>query len=182
MVERITTPAKYAVVHLHTRWARKSWPLERWSELLREVLKFMPHILLSCGPGEEEVSEAKALCDKLGSQVTTTAGRASWSELASLLHKASFFIGVDTAAMHLAAAARCPTVCLFGPSPIYEYHPWKVKNWIISPQDCLGKDEAKKILENELMKEIPVDRVLAACRAAWEFSEGDVPELKKSSS
>jgi heptosyltransferase-3 len=98
------------------------------------------------------------------------------------LHKASFFIGVDTAAMHLAAAAQCPTVCLFGPSPIYEYHPWKVKNWIISPQDCLGKDEAKKILENELMKEIPVDRVLAACRAAWEFSEGDVPELKKSSS
>ena len=181
MVEWVSTPEKYAVVHLHTRWARKSWPLERWIELLGEVLKFMPHILLSCGPGEEEVSEAKALCDKLGSQVTTTAGRASWSELASLLHKASFFIGVDTAAMHLAAAARCPTVCLFGPSPIYEYHPWKVKNWIISPQNWLVEDQAKKIPINELMSEIPVDRVLTACRAAWEFSQQDLPELQKSS-
>jgi heptosyltransferase-3 len=141
----------------------------------------MPHILLSCGPGEEEVSEAKALCDKLGSQVTTTAGRASWSELASLLHKASIFIGVDNAAMHLAAAAGCPTVCLFGPSPIYEYHPWKVKNWIISPQDWLGEDQAKKIPVNELMREIPVDRVLAACRSAWEFSQQELPELQKSS-
>jgi heptosyltransferase III len=181
MVEWDSTPSKYAVVHLHTRWARKSWPLERWIELLGEVLKFMPHILLSCGPGEEEISEAKALCDKLGPQVTTTAGRASWSQLASLLDKASFFIGVDTAAMHLAAAAGCPTVCLFGPSPVYEYHPYKVKNWLISPKDWLGEDQVKKIPINELMREIPVDRVLPACLAAWEFSQQDLPELKRSS-
>jgi heptosyltransferase-3 len=181
MVKWDSTPEKYAVVHLHTRWPRKSWPLERWIELLSAVLKFIPHILISCGPGEDEVSEAKAICDKLGSQVSTTAGRASWSELASLLHKASFFIGIDTAAMHLAAATGCPTVCLFGPSPVYEYHPWKVKNWIISPQDWLGEDQAKKIPVNELMREIPVDRVLAACRSAWEFSQQNLPKLQKSS-
>lgn len=182
MVPRDSIPSKYAVVHLHTRWARKSWPIERWTDLLREVLHFVPHIVLSCGPGKEEVAEAKALCDKLGPQISTTAGRASWSQLASLLHKAAFFVGVDTAAMHLAAATGCPTVCLFGPSPVFEYHPWKVKNWLIRPHDWLGEEAAKKIPSSDLMNEIPVDRVLAACRAAWEFSQNhsqhDLPELK----
>jgi len=181
MVEWTATQEKYAVVHLHTRWARKSWPIERWRELLRGVLQFVPHIILSCGPGHAEVTEAKALCDQLGPQVTTTAGCASWSQLASLLRKAAFFVGVDTAAMHLAAATGCPTVCLFGPSPVFEYHPWKVKNWIIRPQEWLGEEAAKKIPTSDLMNEIPVDRVLAACREAWEFSKHDLRELNKSS-
>jgi heptosyltransferase-3 len=181
MVPWDSVPSKYAVVHLHTRWARKSWPIERWTELLREVLHFVPYIVLSCGPGEEEVSEARTLCDKLGPQVTTTTGRASWSQLASLLHKASFFVGVDTAAMHLAAASGCPTVCLFGPSPVYEYHPWKVKCWIVNPRDWLSEEQAKKVPINELMREIPVDHVLNACREAWEFSQQDLPKLTNSS-
>jgi heptosyltransferase-3 len=182
MIPWDSAPSKYAVVHLHTRWARKSWPIERWTELLREVLHFVPHIVLSCGPGREEVAEARALCDKLGPQMISTAGRASWSQLASLLHKAAFFVGVDTAAMHLAAATGRPTVCLFGPSPAFEYHPWKVKNWLLRPQEWLGEEATKKIPINNLMNEIPVDRVLAACRAAWEFSHNhsqqDLPELK----
>ena len=145
-------------------------------------MDFEPHIVLSCGPGKEEVAEARALCDNLGPQMTTTAGRASWSQLASLLHRATFFIGVDTAAMHLAASTGCPTVCLFGPSPVFEYHPWKVKYWLLRPQDWLGEEAGKKIPTNDLMKEIPVDRVLAACRATWEFShihlQQDLSELK----
>ncbi len=180
MVPWDSAPSQYAVVHLHTRWARKSWPIERWRELLREVLQFVPHIVLSCGPGDVEVTEAKVLCDQLGPQVTTTAGSASWSQLACLLRKAAFFVGVDTAAMHLAAATGCPTVCLFGPSPVFEYHPWKVKNWIIRPQAWLGEEAAKKIPTSALMNEILVDRVLAACREAWEFSKDDLRELNKS--
>ena len=175
-------PSKYIVVHLYTRWARKTWPIERWTELLHEILHFGPHIVLSCGPGEEEIAEAKSLCEKLGPGVTTTAGRASWSQLAYLLHKAVFFVGVDTAAMHLAAACQCPTVALFGPSPVFEYHPWQVKNWVIRPHEWLGAEVAEKIPTNNLMNEIPVDRVLAACRAAWEFfhnhPQHDLSELK----
>jgi len=36
--------------------------------------------------------------------------------MAGLLYSGSLFIGVDTAAMHLAAACQTPTVALFGPS------------------------------------------------------------------
>jgi ADP-heptose:LPS heptosyltransferase len=75
---------------------------------------------------------------------------------------------VDTAAMHLAAASQCPTVALFGPSPVFEYHPWKVRHQMIRPQDWLGEAAAKTMPREELMREIPLDQVLTACREAWE--------------
>jgi ADP-heptose:LPS heptosyltransferase len=68
--------------------------------------------------------------------------------------------------MHLAAAAGCPTVSLFGPSPAFEYHPWQVKHWMIRPQDWLNEDDVKKIPRDSLMEQISVVRVLAACRDA----------------
>jgi len=158
----------YAVVHFHTRWAYKSWPLERWENLLRSVLEFVPRVVLSCGPGQEEVAETRLLRERLGDRCVSTDGQARWSQLAWILSRAAFFVGVDTAAMHLAAATGCPTVCLFGPSPEFEYHPWKVQHWMIRPQDWLGDEPAAAIPRDDLMREIPVEKVLAACREAWE--------------
>ncbi len=156
----------FAVVHFHTRWPRKAWPLDRWEELLRGLLEFTPAIVLSCGPASEETSAAATLVEKLGPRVISTAGSADWSQLAWLLDRALYFVGVDTAAMHLAAAVGCPTVCLFGPSPAFEFHPWNVKHWMIRPQDWLDEEAVKAIPRDALMREIPVSRVLAACREA----------------
>lgn len=98
--------------------------------------------------------------------MVSTLGNADWAELAWLLDRAAFFIGVDTAAMHLAAAVNCPSVVLFGPSPVHEYHPWQTRYWMLRPQDWLGEDKAKEIPREKLIAEIPVDRVLTACREA----------------
>jgi ADP-heptose:LPS heptosyltransferase len=40
-------------------------------------------------------------------------------------------VGVDTAAMHLAAACQCPTVAIFGPSSVAEWRPWKVAHRLV---------------------------------------------------
>jgi heptosyltransferase-3 len=77
---------------------------------------------------------------------------------------------VDTAAMHLAAACQCPTIALFGPSPVFEYHPWHVKHQMIRPQDWLSEAAAKAMPCDELMREIPFDRVLTACEEAWKYA------------
>jgi heptosyltransferase-3 len=114
------------------------------------------------------------LAAKFPGKVVSTEGRASWTPLAELLHEASYFVGVDTAAMHLAAAAGCPTVCLFGPSPAFEYHPWQVKHWMIRPQDWLSEDDVKKIPRDSLMKQISVDRVVAGCLDAAGLSSTKV--------
>jgi heptosyltransferase-3 len=153
----------FAVLHLHTRWKRKSWPMDRWEALIPQLLKIVPRLLISCGPDAAEVNSARSLCEKFGPRVQTTAGMTSWSQLAWLLRRASFFVGVDTAAMHLAAACDCPTVALFGPSPVFEYHPWQVKNWVLHPQNWLDEEKIKSMLG------IPTDQVFAACLSAFQY-------------
>jgi heptosyltransferase-3 len=157
----------YCVIHAHTRWPRKSWPMENWERLVEALLEFTPGIVLSCGPDAGEIEASRRLCEKFGARMRSTLGRASWTQLAWLLKNAAFFAGVDTAAMHLAAACHCPTVALFGPSPAFEYHPWKTPHWMIRPIDWPGEDEAKKMPPQKWMERIPVENVLAACREAW---------------
>ncbi|MFZ9920941.1 MAG: glycosyltransferase family 9 protein, partial [Terrimicrobiaceae bacterium] len=152
-------PEKFCVIHLHTRWERKSWPLARWEELIAGLLPIIPKVVFSCGPGTEEREQSLALIENTGSQVVSTLGKASWPELAWLLDRAAFFVGVDTAAMHLAAAVKCPSVVLFGSSPVHEYHPWQARHWMLRPQDWLGDEEASRIPREKLMTEIPVNRV-----------------------
>jgi heptosyltransferase-3 len=158
----------FAVLHMHTRWERKSWPMDRWEALIPQLLELVPRLLISCGPDPAETASANRLCERFGPRVKTTAGTANWCQLAWLLRRARFFVGVDTAAMHLAAACQCPTISLFGPSPVFEYHPWHVKHQMIRPQDWLGEAAAKAMPREELMSEIPLNRVLVACQEAWQ--------------
>jgi heptosyltransferase-3 len=152
----------FAVLHLHTRWKRKSWPMDRWEALIPQLLKIVPRLLISCGPDVAEINSARSLCAKFGHAVKTNAGTSNWAQLAWLLQRARFFVGVDTAAMHLAAACKCPTVALFGPSPVYEYHPWMLRHWMVRP-DAASQQEAS----NEgRMDDIGLDAVLNACKEA----------------
>ena len=51
-------------------------------------------------------------------------GKADLLTAYACLKRASLFIGNDSGLMHLAAAAGCPTVGLFGPSDDRLYAPW----------------------------------------------------------
>lgn len=123
----------YAVVHAGTRWKRKRWPLEKWVELGRWLGRQVPQMVLSVGPDPEEVRLAAELRAAWGAQTLSTEGRLSWAGLAGLLYGARLFVGVDTAAMHLAAACQCPTVAIFGPSNPVEWAPWRVEHRLVRP-------------------------------------------------
>jgi ADP-heptose:LPS heptosyltransferase len=103
------------------------------------------------------------LSEKIGPRLITTAGTTSWSQLAWLLEQANFFVGVDTAAMHLAAACGCPTVALFGPSPTFEYYPWEVSHWLIQPET----NNADSHVAGD-MRDIALASILKACKDANE--------------
>ena len=59
-----------------------------------------------------------------GAPVTRLDGRLDWGQLAGLLSKACVYIGPDTSVTHLAAAAGCPTVALYGPTDPRLWGPW----------------------------------------------------------
>ena len=50
-------------------------------------------------------------------------GRLTLPEVAACMARCAIFIGNDSGLMHIAAAAGCPTLGLFGPTPANEYGP-----------------------------------------------------------
>lgn len=152
----------FAVIHAGTRWERKSWAEDRWIEAGRALLERVPRIVLSCGPDANERALNRRLCAALGPQSISTDGRTDWTQLAWLLSRAKLFAGVDTAAMHLAAACDCPTVALFGGSKYFEWYPWRVRSLVVRPQTWIGEERARRMLDSELMREVTAEKVIAA--------------------
>ena len=152
----------YAVVHAATRWASKSWPLDRWKQVVADLLTRFPQVVISCGPNPREIAEAAQLCEGFQGKVLCTEGKLSWAELASVLGSASLFVGVDTAAMHLAAAVQCPSVILFGHPPVYQFRPWKCPHRIVRSKDSMIETERYQLPGEQLMQEISLSIVTEA--------------------
>ncbi len=147
----------FVVLHPGTRWRRKRWPADRWLELGRRILGQGDRVVVSSGPDAEERQGASALVAALGAGAMSTDGQTSWAQLAWLLRRASAFVGVDTAAMHLAAACGCPTVAIFGPSVIHQWRPWQVNHRLLtSAVPVPSEDEPKGVVQ------VSVDEVFGA--------------------
>ncbi len=120
----------YAVIHPTSRWSYKEWDLNRW----REVAKYLENrglkVLVTCGPDKKEIQKAKEIVSNL-KNAKTTEGKTTLKELAFLIENAKLFLGVDTVAMHIAAAVQTPVVALFGPSDEWSWHPWRVKHELV---------------------------------------------------
>ncbi|SDB18571.1 heptosyltransferase-3 [Desulfonatronum thiosulfatophilum] len=148
----------FVLLHPGTRWSIKRWPEERWRDLCVHLLRRIPNILLSCGPDVREVDLCARLMMVEPGRIMSTAGRASWAQLAGLLYRARLFVGVDTAAMHLAAACSCPTVALFIGSRPEDWSPWQTRNIVVQPR-------ADKDLQQPPAERISLEQVLQACDA-----------------
>jgi len=156
----------FAVVHPGTRWRIKRWPSERWVTLCTRLLERLHGIVISAGPDPEEIRLAEQLCAIDPQRIVSTHGQASWAQLAGLLYKARLFVGVDTAAMHMAAACACPTVALFiGSSPV-EWAPWRTRHVVVQPQ------EEGEVVGARPAERISVKRVLHACDTVLGRSPG----------
>jgi len=154
-------------LHLHptSRWQFKCWPEEKMSELI-DALQMEGHrVVLTAGPGDDEMVAVKRIMASLSAPVIDLSGRLSLKQLAALTARAQAFIGVDSAPMHIAAAMGTPTAVLFGPSGDPEWGPWQVPHKIItSNHTCrpCGNDGCGGGKLSECLSAIPVEQVLAA--------------------
>lgn len=163
---QVTLPeGPFVVLHVASRWKRKLWRVKRWAAVGDHLTKKGLRCLISSGPDEDEISFAKELCAKIGSRAQFTGGKLSWAELAAYLRAARLFVGIDTAAMHLAAACECPVVALFGPSIDHHWHPWRTEYEIVSPGAPLHHRFPEFLYDapKRSMLDIQVEDVLAAC-------------------
>ena len=139
------SPEKPLVIfHPGTRWQRKRWTDAHWASLGKSLIAQNHQIVVSVGPDPEEITLGQRLVQAIGPGCISTEGKTQWSHLAWLLYQARLFVGVDTAAMHLAAATGTPTVALFGPdSDARNWAPWKTPHRIIH----FNSDEAGPLQE-----------------------------------
>lgn len=128
----LTAGKPLVVFHPATRWQRKRWTDAHWISLGRSLISQNYQLIISVGPDAEEIAQGERLLQGIGPGCTSTAGKLNWQQLAWLLYEARLFVGVDTAAMHLAAATGSPTVALFGPdSNVGNWGPWKTPHQIV---------------------------------------------------
>lgn len=161
-------PGKYALIHPVSRWAFKEWLPKRWAEVadwLRNERGL--RVIFSSGPDKAERERIGKILKLAGKGHHFTDGKISLRELAYLTEKASLFIGVDTVAMHIAAAVKAPTVALFGPSSEVSWGPWQCPHELVIGE-CSCKKTRKFICDKSrpypCMEKISVDDVKDAVK------------------
>ncbi|MFN4177551.1 glycosyltransferase family 9 protein [Phenylobacterium sp.] len=107
-------------------WVGKTWPVERFSQVAMRLLRGDGplkggRLMVVGGPGDAPA--VRALRDVARNRVIDLTGQGLLTAHAAL-KRARLFIGNDSGAMHLAAAAGVPTLGLFGPSDERCYAPW----------------------------------------------------------
>jgi len=132
--------------------------------------------VLSCGPGDREREAVERIRAAARAGHASTAGALSLHELGALLGEARLFLGVDTVAMHLAAAMQTPTVALFGPSSEWSWHPWQCRHELVLGE-CTCKATRQFVCDKSrpypCMERITAEAVLAAAARLLDGQPGE---------
>jgi heptosyltransferase-3 len=156
----------FCVVQIGTRQGFNRWNKEGWRDVCRHLLQRFEKVVISCGPAGLETGEALWLQSELGPRLVCTLGKVSWTEVAGLLYAARLYVGLNTAAMHLAAACGCPVVALFGPSIEDHWYPWRVPYRIVTSEGYRAAKDTKERyaqVKKRTMDQIQARDVIAAC-------------------
>lgn len=174
----------------------KRWDVEKWAKAA-ETLAYEREaaVVFTGGPGETELIEAirtamhpAALAQRAGIggsapdpvtlgvgtvHTASLAGETPFAVLAAVYARAEVVLGADSGPMHIAVAAKAPTVTLYGPADPAEFGPWgsaERHRALFSDIACRpcrildwgGDDPAL----HPCVREIGIGRVLEAARLA----------------
>lgn len=162
-------------------WIGKTWPLERFSQVAMTLLHGEGpmaggRLMVLGGPGDEAL--ARSLKDSASRCFINLAGKIDPLTAYACLKRARLFIGNDSGAMHLAAAAGIPTIGLFGPSDERLYAPWGEKTRVVRGprtfEQILAVDPGFRHSLCHMM-DLPVKTVLAAANELITATEPQTP-------
>lgn len=158
----------WITINPFSRWSYKELPEEKWIDVLDwlEEECGLPAALVG-SPDERE--RAEKLKNKCKGKVFNLAGKTTLPELAGVLSLSRLHIGVDSAALHIAAAVGTPTISVYGPSnwkewaPIGNNHRIIMSDWKCVPcrqKGCNGTERS------HCLEELNTDKIKAAIREA----------------
>ena len=126
-----------AVIHPTSRWSFKEWLPEHWAAVADGLAALGLQVVFTGGPDALERETIAKIQSHARIPHISVAGQVSVHEFGYILKRARLFLGIDTFAMHLAAAMQTPSVALFGPSLVPAWTPWKNRAEVIAgPCHC----------------------------------------------
>jgi ADP-heptose:LPS heptosyltransferase len=126
---RIEDP--FIIFHPGSARSEKFWESQRWAEvIIHAQAKWQMNVVLTGGPSALEQGHISRIKSKLprpaesaGWPFVDLSGRTDLLTLAALIAQARLLLTVDSAPVHLAAAAGTPQVVLFGPTNPFHWRP-----------------------------------------------------------
>jgi ADP-heptose:LPS heptosyltransferase len=178
--------AKIIVIHPGSGSRKKSWPLDRFLDLIGYLQKNVgSKMLVVIGPAESgEIQRAfEKLKWEMGADAPLLAKGFSLPETASLMEGCRFFIGNDSGITHMAAALGVPTVALFGPTDPNIWAPRGEKVTVVAPKIPCSPCSREQFFEcqlNDCVKEIKLSEVLESLAKLGMFRKEDDNGREKS--
>lgn len=114
-------------VHIHpvSRWFFKCWRDDYMAQTIDVIQSELNlKVVLTCAPDTKEREKLNHIISLCKTKPLDLGGKLSLKETAALSNQAQFFLGVDSAPMHMAAAVDTPVIALFGPSGAFDWGPW----------------------------------------------------------
>jgi len=159
---------------------RRRWPVSsfaRLGELLSRELGLLPVLLGS--PGERHLAERYLA---LGAPGVDCVGKTGLEELAAVVSRCSLVVSNDTGTMHLAAGLGVPVVGIFlATAQPWDTGPYAEGSLSLEPDMPCHPCEFGTTCprDHACRQRIPVETVLAACRARLEASQPAVVDAAK---
>ncbi len=142
----------FILVNPTSGWRKKSWLAERWVETLKALHEQygIPFVMTSASAGWQ-LDQCREITNKSGG-IVRTIEKTSLENFLWLCSRARLVLTVDGAASHLAQAFKAPSVTLFGPTNLGNWHtPAKLN---LAVQAAEENDGVRR------MRNLPVDAVI----------------------
>ncbi|MBF0168303.1 MAG: glycosyltransferase family 9 protein [Alphaproteobacteria bacterium] len=157
-----------------TNWLAKTWRAENFMTLIDRLTGpggILPGAKVAVFGAPHERPQAQPVIDALApTQVIDLVGRIDLLTVYACLERCAFYIGNDSALMHLAAASGIPTLGLFGPSSEIFYAPWGWHAAVARTPESFDNIFPKNFdhrSSGTLMDSLTVDMAEEAARNLW---------------
>ena len=125
----------FIVFHPGSARAEKFWNAQRWAEVINHAAeKHNIDLVITGGPSPLEQTHIDDIKSKVRHNVVDLSGKTDLLALAAIIARARLLITVDSATVHLAAAAKTPQVILFGPTNPFHWRPLESRALILQDE------------------------------------------------
>jgi heptosyltransferase-3 len=124
-VDSLKLPKQFVHFHPVSRWFFKCID----DKISAKIIDFIEEnldlkVVLTAAPVKKEIERVDKILSLVKTNPINLSGKLTLKQTAALNKRAKFFIGVDTAIMHISAANDVPVLAFFGPSGAFNWGPW----------------------------------------------------------